>query len=322
MMLIDFMNSDDARVKTVDFDDDSDTRQHNRGVGKHPLLDTSDSQSTESPAKRMRSSPQRISCKARGLSNRHNADNAYLEIPPGAPHGLPLRCSDPECASSGRRFRYCQVCGVPVAKRNFLQRHGHGMVSTATQLRNDVDNHCQPCASSGATPLASDVNVIGEMRGGIRIENAGHRRDVSFDGPSHDGPLDFREKTWLNLLHVRPNINDPTHMTNWLKRVVSFSEHDLETSRDAHTQIFPSTISCFDDIVHVPRLSTRFQSVYEAGISVAAMKRPIIGLFTQASTSSLGTGFGQTTQESANVASEIAEFDDFMDGIDTSLVFV
>ena len=107
-MLLDFMNSDDARVKTIDFEDDSASRQSNRGVGKHPLLGASDSQPTEPPAKRIRSSPQRISCKARGLSNRHNADNAYLEIPPGAPHGLPLRCSDPECASSGRRFRYCQ----------------------------------------------------------------------------------------------------------------------------------------------------------------------------------------------------------------------
>ena len=108
MMLLDFIKFDDARVKTIGFEDDSVSRQRSKGVGKHLLLDTSDAQSTESPTKRMRSSPQRISCKARGLSDRHNANNAYLEIPPGAPHGLPLKCSDAECASSGRRFRYCQ----------------------------------------------------------------------------------------------------------------------------------------------------------------------------------------------------------------------
>jgi hypothetical protein len=110
MLRFDFMNADeDAQVSTTpNVEDDSASCQSNNGVGKHPLLDTSDPQSTEQQTKRVPSSPPRISCKARGLSKRHNADNAYLEIPRGAPHGLPLRCSDPECASSGRRFRYCQ----------------------------------------------------------------------------------------------------------------------------------------------------------------------------------------------------------------------
>lgn len=54
------------------------------------------------------SSSLRITCKARGLSRGHNADNAYIEIPSDAPHGMPLFCSHPECASSGRKFRYCK----------------------------------------------------------------------------------------------------------------------------------------------------------------------------------------------------------------------
>jgi hypothetical protein len=50
----------------------------------------------------------RIPCRARSLSNNHNIDTAYFEIPYDAPHGLQLHCSHQECIQSGRRFRYCQ----------------------------------------------------------------------------------------------------------------------------------------------------------------------------------------------------------------------
>ena len=50
----------------------------------------------------------RTKCKARGMSNNHISENAYLEITADAPHGLRLSCSHPECAGSGRRFRYCK----------------------------------------------------------------------------------------------------------------------------------------------------------------------------------------------------------------------
>jgi hypothetical protein len=69
----------------------------------------------------------RVPCKARGVKNDHNARNAYIEIPANPSHGLLLVCSHAECVSSGRRFRYCAVCYTPVAKRNFMVRHGHGL---------------------------------------------------------------------------------------------------------------------------------------------------------------------------------------------------
>ena len=108
-MCVDSLNIDDVLDHTTGCEDNSSFhRSNDRCVGKHTLSDTPDSQFADSPAKRMRSSPKRISCKARGLSNKHTDDNAYLEIPIDAPHGLPLTCSHPECAGSGRRFRYCQ----------------------------------------------------------------------------------------------------------------------------------------------------------------------------------------------------------------------
>jgi hypothetical protein len=47
-------------------------------------------------------------CQARGLSQDHNANTAFFDIPVIAPHGLLLACSNTECALSQRRFRYCR----------------------------------------------------------------------------------------------------------------------------------------------------------------------------------------------------------------------
>jgi hypothetical protein len=137
------------------------------------------------------------------------------------------------------------------------------MLNTAMQLRSEVDNRCHPCASPGTTPQTSEVHVIEELRTGVRIANTGHPRDASAAGPSDDQILDFREKKWLRLLHERPIVYDPTHMMNWLNKVLSFSEHAMDT--------FPSTISCIG--AHTPLFSSGSDSVHDAGISVDAMER-------------------------------------------------
>lgn len=59
-------------------------------------------------AKRARGPCRRIPCKARGMSSAsHNMDTAFFDVPLDAPHGMLLCCSHPECADSGRRFRFC-----------------------------------------------------------------------------------------------------------------------------------------------------------------------------------------------------------------------
>jgi hypothetical protein len=60
------------------------------------------------PTKRHCTEYRRIPCRARSLSDDHNSDTAYFEIPRDAPHGLQLHCSHEACIVSGRRFRYCQ----------------------------------------------------------------------------------------------------------------------------------------------------------------------------------------------------------------------
>lgn len=70
----------------------------------------------------------RMPCKARNVPDDHKPETAYFDIHPHTEHGKVLICSHKECAASGRRFRYCAVCAIPVAKRNFLKRHSHGLM--------------------------------------------------------------------------------------------------------------------------------------------------------------------------------------------------
>jgi hypothetical protein len=50
----------------------------------------------------------------------------YFVIPKEIAHGEGLQCSHAACRNKGVRFRYCSVCSLPVAKRNFSTRHHHG----------------------------------------------------------------------------------------------------------------------------------------------------------------------------------------------------
>lgn len=69
----------------------------------------------------------RVPCKARGVKSVHVARTAWIDIPDGALHGTVLLCSNAECSGSGRRFRFCNECDMPVAARNFTKRHSHGV---------------------------------------------------------------------------------------------------------------------------------------------------------------------------------------------------
>jgi hypothetical protein len=73
-----------------------------KDLSRNPSLDR------ELSVKRVCTAYRRIPCRARSLSENHNNDTAYFEIPRNAPHGMPLQCSHEECMLSGRRFRYCE----------------------------------------------------------------------------------------------------------------------------------------------------------------------------------------------------------------------
>jgi hypothetical protein len=76
------------------------------------------------------------------------SQTAFFIVPNGIRHGEDLLCSHKACRSGGVRFRYCAVCGVPVARRNFRQRHYHHGEAVNTERKSE-------CQDLGAvTPAA------------------------------------------------------------------------------------------------------------------------------------------------------------------------
>lgn len=111
------------------------------------------------------------------------------------------------------------VCAMPVAKRNFLLRHGHGLFQTSKELKEEVDevcdsllqeDVCQPCVGSSE---GEDVKPH-------------HRRVVSFEGRRRrlEGQLDAEEQEWLHLLHQRPDVEDEPKMLEWMEKIMKISE--------------------------------------------------------------------------------------------------
>mmetsp|Transcript_2216 Transcript_2216/g.3192 ORF Transcript_2216/g.3192 Transcript_2216/m.3192 type:complete len:340 (-) Transcript_2216:122-1141(-) len=119
--------------------------------------------------------PRRLPCKARSVPADHTAENAYFDIPQHAEHGMPLVCSYPECSLSGARFKYCAVCEIPVAKRNFARRHSHGLLSlrgfasgengsgfipSAKRYRRDSDEQNCSYSEHFSSEIVSPLNLL------------------------------------------------------------------------------------------------------------------------------------------------------------------
>jgi hypothetical protein len=88
----------------------------------------------------MKSVIKRYPCKARNVCETHNPESAYIELPPDVSHGMTLFCSHPTCVKTGRVFRWCEVCALIVAKRNFVKRHSHGLLpSKRNRVSHEID---------------------------------------------------------------------------------------------------------------------------------------------------------------------------------------
>ena len=109
---------------------------------------------------------QRFPCKARNVCESHTSEAAFIELPANPQHGTTLYCSHTLCAGSGRAFRWCQVCEQIVAKRNFMKRHSHGLISSKRKYK--PHNHSQAAKEalstdlqlSAATALQQQANAL------------------------------------------------------------------------------------------------------------------------------------------------------------------
>ena len=169
----------------------------------------------------------RYPCRARGISENHTTRTAYFDVPIGAPHGLQLLCSHDICSKSGLVFRFCTLCALPCAKRNFSKRHHHGLLICSPT----------PKPHGGAPPAETSVKKD-------RCDTAGSppekkRRSVSFTpntkesallskdslAPVHDVPphttYTNNESTWMEVIGNRPISTDSAAAALWLKAIGS-----------------------------------------------------------------------------------------------------
>lgn len=209
---------------------------------------------TNSEAEDTSNLARRIVCNARGLSKDHNCDTAFFEIPPDAPHGLLLICSHQECIRAGVRFRYCKVCAMPAARRNFFIRHGHGLFQTSQELNRTVDNvfgvahHYMPdnyesasctvpqhaTSSAGSDGNRKDDEKYQDHMGIARVSNSisSSRSSSTTTGSnprlveSGRKTLNSKEQAWLQLLHDRPARSDQVGMAHWTAKILHLSLPD------------------------------------------------------------------------------------------------
>lgn len=163
----------------------------------------------------------RYPCRARGMSDCHTTRTAYFDVPNDAPHGLQLVCSHHICSQSGRVFRFCTVCSLPCAKRNFSKRHHHNLLicSPATNPYEDTDlaetimmkdgsddnSGCPPTKKMRSVPLRSSANEITLLPKASPVSVQNVPPQTSSNNQTKDG------------IGNRPKSTDVLAISQWLK---------------------------------------------------------------------------------------------------------
>lgn len=177
----------------------------------------------------MRSIPsRRVPCKARGMGDDHST-NAFFLIPENAPHGTLVVCSHRACIESGRRFRYCAVCELPCAKRNFSRRHSHGKTSQQCQeyyALLDAQQQSGVAARNQLHSLETLRNVSSPRFDQCKqIDRSVPIASSSYSVEASDSTgLTNVEAKWLLILAQRPNIENTDAMSGWMNKVIQLSE--------------------------------------------------------------------------------------------------
>jgi hypothetical protein len=104
---------------------------------------------------------------------------------------------------------FASVCKLPVAKRNFVKRHGHGIVHSAKELRETID--CSHPINQGQIKVSSQTT--------INI-TALHRQHTTASSSSSDA------QKKITLVDTQSNKEDPSYTLE--KSTQSFSKDDNE----------------------------------------------------------------------------------------------
>lgn len=241
-----------------------------------PLSDCEKPKSKTGNGPRKRQITLRFPCKARGVMENHTPSTAYVDVPPRAEHGTILLCSHPVCAASGRKFRYCSVCLVPVAKRNFGKRHSHGLHQgpPAPPSTDDDDSSFQQTkrqrleslGSLGeALRLALEQDHQHELANATSKEQEQIPKTVVIDvAPSvtetlaevsagsvgestFRGGLTDQERMWLDLFRSRPAISNEADVRTWMDAILRTV--DLKAAQPQNVETRDDEANAGDDEV-------------------------------------------------------------------------
>jgi hypothetical protein len=202
--------------------------------------------------KKKKSGNVRVPCRARGMPMAHNFKTAYFIIPPTIEHGDELLCSFPSCRSAGAKFRYCLHCKVPVAKRNFRNRHKHGNLGSLDKKKSAAAGKSpegleqkpkaeeesnksnddlpalpkseeKPAAAEeeGAKPSGGDSEGVASSEAASATTPAEDEEGKVTIETSHDAS---KVQKWVELLENKPNPSDKQAMAMWMLNLMNATE--------------------------------------------------------------------------------------------------
>lgn len=133
---------------------------------------------------------------------------------------------------------------MPVAKRNFLRRHGHGLVDSNQVLKDEVDNaRIKFVERTGCLPCNTMTAI-----------KSSHRRQVSFGSSSSSSSsssseeqqqeakvgLSTFEQEWISLLHDRPEVQEKEKMSAWMSKVMKLAnDHQEKAALSTNSSVPP-----------------------------------------------------------------------------------
>jgi len=246
--------SKDATEASKDDDDEY------NGVKKEHLLVIPGVDKTPDQKKKKKKKNKRVPCRARGMPMAHNFKTAYFILPDNIQHGDELECSFPSCRSAGAKFRYCLHCKVPVAKRNFRNRHKHGnmgdkkrnpsgQVKESGSAPKATEQVCLPVATAAPPPVMENVDEkqAGEGEGDVKPSSI-PKEEVAVAAPtkSEEDPaisvsINTEEdagkvQSWVSLLENKPDPDNKEAMTEWMMKVMNASSGGSTVGSESKTR--------------------------------------------------------------------------------------
>lgn len=134
-------------------------------------------------------------------------------------------------------FLLSTVCEMPFAKRNFVKRHGHGIVQSSKELQeSDVDELCCPVIPSSSPSITLDnQEVARRLKRVVSFDLTQQRRRKLVEAKDMT-MMNGNEHLWLELLRERPDTEDQKKMNSWMDKVISYSEEMRGKSHKPATQ--------------------------------------------------------------------------------------